>query len=269
MTKVVVATTLADDCRTPVGTAAELAARLGGELTVLGSVPELEPGAGAWPGHPALDRVKTWVSGVLPPGSTAPRIAARGGLPGVEIPRFAEEVNADLLVIGKGELTGAGDLADTVLRRSRKPCLVLPCHWERLAPILVALDGSERGFQVHHAACELAARMRAPVQSVTVEPPDRDGHAAGPSARSLRLQARVQALAAGGNGSAALKLASPPLHIRAGDVVREVLAEVADVGAGILAVGWRWGGPSDRIPTGSVGRRLALEAPCGVLAIPL
>jgi nucleotide-binding universal stress UspA family protein len=156
-----------------------------------------------------------------------------------------------------------------VLRRSRKPCLLLPCRWEQLSPILVALDGSERGFQVYRAACELAQRMRVPVQSVTVEPLHRDGQDAGPSARSLGLLARVQALAAGGNGSAALKLAPPPLQIRAGDVVKEVLAEVAQVGAGILAVGWRWGGPSDRIPTGSVGRRLALEAPCGVLAIPL
>jgi nucleotide-binding universal stress UspA family protein len=269
MTKVVVATTLDDACRVPVSTAIELAARLGGELTVLGSVPELAPGAAAWPGQPALELVEAWVADMLPAGATAPRVAARGGLPGVEIPRFAEEVNADLLVIGRGDLTGAGDLADTVLRRSRKPCLVLPCHWQKLLPILVALDGSERGFQVHQAACELAERMRVPVRSVTVDPLDRDGQAAGPSARSLRLLARVQALAGGGHGSTALKLASPPLHIRAGDVVREVLAEVAEVGAGILAVGWRWGGPSDRIPTGSVGRRLALEAPCGVLAIPL
>jgi nucleotide-binding universal stress UspA family protein len=269
MTKVVVATTLVDDCRTPVRTAVELAARLGGELTVVGSVPELAPGSGAWPGHPALEQVEAWVSSLLPANATAPRVAARGGLPGVEIPRFAEEMNADLLVIGKGDPTGAGDLADTVLRRSRKPCLVLPCNWEKLSPILVALDGSERGFQVHQSACELAERMRVPVRSVTVEPLARDGQDAGPSARSLRLLARVQALAGGGNGTAALKLASPPLHVRAGDVVKEVLAEVAEVGAGILAVGWRWGGPSDRIPTGSVGRRLALEAPCGVLAIPL
>jgi nucleotide-binding universal stress UspA family protein len=269
MTKVVVATMLTDDCRTPVSTAAELAARLGGELTVLGSVPDLHPGADAWPGHPALEHVESWVSGVLTDGAPARRVAARGGLPGVEIPRFAEEVNADLLVIGRREVSGVGDLADTVLRRIRRPCLVLPCHWEKLSPILVALDGTERGFQVHQAACEFAERMRAPVRSVAVEAPERDGQAAGPSARSLRLLARVQALAGGGNGSAAVKLAAPPLHIRAGDVVKEVLAEVAEVGAGILAVGWRWGGPSDRIPAGSVGRRLALEAPCGVLAIPL
>jgi nucleotide-binding universal stress UspA family protein len=269
MTRIVVATTLKDDCRTPVRTAVELAARLGGELTVLGSVPGLVPGAAAWPGHPALEQVQAWVSDVVPSGAPAPRVAARGGLPGVEIPRFAEEVNADLLVVGKCDASGAGTLADTVLRRSRKPCLVLPCGWDKLTPLVVALDGSERGFQVHQAASEIAERMQVPVQTVTVDAPDRDGTTSGPSGRSLRLLSRIQAFAPRNNGAAALKLVPPALHIRAGDVVREVLAEVAEVGAGILAVGWRWGGPSDRIPTGSVGRRLALEAPCGVLAIPL
>jgi nucleotide-binding universal stress UspA family protein len=269
MTRIVVATTLMDDCRVPVRTAVALAARLGGELTVLGSVPGLVPGAAAWPGHPALEEVQAWVTAALPSDATPPRVAARGGLPGVEIPRFAEEVNADLLVVGKCEASGAGTLADSVLRRSRRPCLVLPCEWEKLSPIVVALDGSERGFQVHQAASELAERMRVPVHAVTVDAADRDDSAAGPSGRSLRLLSRVQALAPRNNGAAAFKLAPPALHIRAGDVVREVLAEVAEVGAGMLAVGWRWGGPSDRIPAGSVGRRLALEAPCGVLAIPL
>lgn len=269
MTRIVVATTLMDNCRMPVRTAVALAARLGGELTVLGSVPGLVPGAAAWPGHPALEEVQAWVAEALPSDATPPRVAARGGLPGVEIPRFAEELNADLLVVGKCESSGVGTLADSVLRRSRRPCLVLPCGWDKLTPIVVALDGSERGFQVHQAASELAERMRVPVHTVTVDAADRDGTAAGPSGRSLRLLSRVQALAPRNNGAAAFKLAPPTLHIRAGDVVREVLAEVAEVGAGMLAVGWRWGGPSDRIPAGSVGRRLALEAPCGVLAIPL
>ena len=267
MSRVVVATTMAENCRSTVRVAADLAGRVGGELTVVGSADELEPGAGAWRGHPSLERVEQWVAETLPPGTRKPRVAARGGLPGVEIPRYAEEVNADLLVVGRCDAPGAGALADTVLRRSRKPCLVLPCNWERLAPVVVALDGSERGFQVHHAASELARRMDVPVQTVTVDAAERDA-ASGPSARSLRLLSRLQA-PAGDNGSSALKLSSAPVHIRAGDVVREVLAEVVEVGAGILAVGWRWGGPSDRIPVGSIGRRLALEAPCGVLAIPL
>jgi len=269
MTRIVVATTLMDDCRLPLRTAAELATRLGGELTVLGFVPELVPGGAAWPSHPALKQVQAWVTSALPGNSPMPRVAARGGLPGVEMPRFAEEVNADLLVVGRCEVGGVGTLADAVLRRSRKPCLVLPCQWERLDPIVVALDGSERGFQVHEAASEIAGRMQVPIQTVTVEPAERDAAVAGPSGRSLRLLTRVQALAGRNHGAAALRLAPPTLHIRAGDVVRELLAEVAEVGAGMLAVGWRWGGPSDRIPSGSVGRRLALEAPCGVLAVPL
>jgi nucleotide-binding universal stress UspA family protein len=268
MTKVVVATTLVKECRTPVRVAADLAGRIGGTLTVLGSVPELEAGTSAWRDHPALRQVQEWVAEALPPGTPAPRVAARGGLPGIEIPRFADEVEADVLVVGKCESSGAGALADTVLRRSRRPCLVLPCGWDRLTPVLVALDGSERGFQVHQAASELARRMDTTVHAVTVDAPEREPHGAGPSARSLRLLARLHGQAAEA-GSAARQLATAPVHVRAGDVVREVLAEVLEVGAGMLAVGWRWGGPSDRIPVGSIGRRLALEAPCGVLAIPL
>jgi nucleotide-binding universal stress UspA family protein len=148
---------------------------------------------------------------------------------------------------------------------------VVPCGWTRVEPVLVALDGSERGFQVHQAACELAERIGAGVYAVTVEPEDGAGRAAGVhNARSVRLQARVQACAAAAPGAAALSLhGAPSLHVRSGDIVTQVMAEVRELDAGILAVGWRWGGPSDRIPVGSVGRRLAHDAPCAVLAVPL
>ena len=269
MSKVVVATTLREDGRTPVRVAADVAERLGAELTVLGSMPELEAGSIVSPGDPALARVNAWVESALPPGIKRPLVAARGGLPGVEIPRFAESIGAELIVVGKcASSDGPDALADAVLRRSRMPCLVLPCHWVRLDPLLVALDGSERGFQVHLAASRIARRLRVAVAVVTVDAPERESVASGPSTRSLRLLARVQATSVGA-GAATLAPASEPVHVRRGDVVREVLAEVLDAGAGLLAVGWRWGGPSDCIPFGSIGRRLALGAACGVLAIPL
>ncbi|HEX5632465.1 MAG TPA: universal stress protein, partial [Gemmatimonadales bacterium] len=217
MPKMVVATTMTRECESVLRVASGLAERLGSELSVIGSVAELAPGVSARAGHPVLAAVQQWVRDALPAGARIPRVAARGGLPAVEIPRFAEEVNADLLVVGRGRDEGAA-LADAVLRRSRRPVLVVPCGWTRIEPVLVALDGSERGFQVHQAACELAERIDATVHAVTVEPEDVAGRSAGMhNARSLRLLARVQSCAAAAPGAAALSLhGAPTLHVRTG-----------------------------------------------------
>jgi nucleotide-binding universal stress UspA family protein len=271
MPKMIIATSMEQECRGVLAVAVDLAERLGSAATVVGPLAELAPGVSARAGHPALESLEHWVRGALPSRAAMPRVVARGGLPAVEIARYADEAEADLVVVGRGTGADGGALADAVVRRSRRPCLVLPCGWTRVAPVLVALDGTDRGFQVHQAACEFAERIRAPLVAVTVEPEEAGVRAAGmPSARSLRVQARVQAFASASPGGAALAVhAAPPVHVRTGDTVSQVVAEALELEAGILAVGWRWGGPSDRIPAGSVGRRLAHEAPCAVLTVPL
>lgn len=270
MSQVVVAVMLRDECRPTIATAHALATRLGARLTAVGCVPELAPGSAAPAGHPAHRAIADWVCRALPAGAELPRVAVRGGMPGIEIPRVADEARADLLVVGRCGDSAAGSLVDEVLRRSRRPCLVLPATVGTIAPILAALDGTERGLQVHERARDIAERLGEPLRAVTVEPPELGAAPATPaglpSARSLRLQSQ---LLAHGRGESSVALVTPTVHVRTGDPVTEVLAEVREHGVGMLVVGWRWGGPSDRVPVGSVGRRLALEAPCAVLAVPI
>jgi nucleotide-binding universal stress UspA family protein len=48
-----------------------------------------------------------------------------------------------------------------------------------------------------------------------------------------------------------------------------VLAEVRESGADLLVIGYHRGGPPGVLEAGSTARRLAHEAPCAVLTIPL
>ena len=65
-------------------------------------------------------------------------------------------------------------------------------HPKSLDQLLKRLGQIARDFHALDAlAARRAERMRVPVRSVTVEPLNRDGQEAGPSARSLRLLARV------------------------------------------------------------------------------
>jgi gamma-glutamyltranspeptidase len=95
-----------------------------------------------------------------------------------------------------------------------------------------------------------------------------------PTARSQALMDRVAAQAdadqlacldrPSGNGAAPGLVA-----IRRGDVVAQVLAAVEAAGADVLAVGYHRGGPPGSIEGGSIARRLAHQAPCAFLAVPL
>jgi nucleotide-binding universal stress UspA family protein len=269
MSHIVVAVTLADDCLGSMGVACGFADRLGARVTAVCCVPELAPGSTAPLGHPAHRRVSEWIRRALPAGLAMPRVLVRGGIPAIELARIADESQADLLVIGRCGPPEAGSLVDAVLRRSRRPCLVLPGCGGDLTPMLAALDGTERGLQVHERALALADRLAVPLAEVTVQPLAYGGATAPPSERASRLLSRVRTPARHAEVGLSVALQSPPLHVRTGDPVAEVLAEVSERGIGMLVVGWRWGGPSDRVPVGSVGRRLALEAPCAVLTVPI
>ena len=59
------------------------------------------------------------------------------------------------------------------------------------------------------------------------------------------------------------------LSIRRGDILDQVVAEVQETEAQVLAIGYHRGGPPGVLEAGSTARRLAHVAPCGVLTIPL
>lgn len=73
----------------------------------------------------------------------AERLAPGAGMAGIEIPRFAERIQADLVVLPR--ICFAGELlADAVTRRSHVPSLSVASGYEDLGRWLVALDGSPR-----------------------------------------------------------------------------------------------------------------------------
>ncbi len=202
----------------------------------------------------------------------AAELALACGIPGIEICRFAERAEADLLVLGRKHHSRMmrlllGDTADAVARRSRLPCLFVPPGSGQLRKVLVALDGSDRGVNVLNQACDFARYTGATVEAVTVEQRSGDEPpqvgASLPVARSLSLQARVhEVLAREGFPDA-------PLAIRRGDIVDRVVAEARESGADILAIGYHRGGPPGVLEAGSTARRLAHAAQCAVLTIPL
>jgi len=222
----------------------------------------------------ALMYLRRWLEAhvLSPEEAEAAELGIASGIPGIEICRFAEQAQADLLVLGRKRHSRMmrlllGDTADAVARRSRSPCLFVSPGSPEPTKILVALDGSDRGINVLNQACDFSRYADATVEAVTVErrPGDETLQMGStlPVARSSSLQARVhEVLARGGFPDA-------PLAIRRGDIVDRVVAEARESGADILAIGYHRGGAPSGFEGGSTARRLAHAAPCAVLTIPL
>jgi nucleotide-binding universal stress UspA family protein len=228
--------------------ARELATRTGARILVIRAVLGHRVLAGAYRDRSGEQRaeLESWVDSVAPPGYDD-QLAIEFGHPSIEIPRFAETHGADLLVLGRPSRTQAqrfraGDTADAVMRRSVVPCLLVPPGASAPRSLLAAVDGTPRGRRVLDEARALAQLTGMSCRAVTVEP-----H--GPS----RLQAELD----------------DRLRVRHGSIHDEVLAEIRETDAGLLAIGVRRGGPPGVLELGSVGRHLAHAAPCPVFTIPI
>ena len=270
---IVVATDESDAGRQAVRAGLDLAGRAGAKVTVMRVVSlPATPLIGAMAGGvesaeldaagTALERLQRWLSAdVLPAGDDLPvALGIAFGVPGIEICRFAEQRDADLLVLGRKQRSPLarlllGDTADAVVRRSRVPCLFVQPGSRPIGEILVALDGTERGMRVLAGARAVADAVRAHARVVTVEEeePSEALAPAPPRARSLELERKVE-------GS---------VGIRRGPIVKEILAEVVERAPDVLAIGYHLGGPPGIIEGSSIGRQLIHTAPVSVLAIPL
>jgi nucleotide-binding universal stress UspA family protein len=270
---IVVATDESDAGRQAVRAGLDLAGRAGAKVTVMRVVSlPATPLIGAMAGGvenaeldaagTALERLQRWLSAdVLPAGDDLPvALGIAFGVPGIEICRFAEQRDADLLVLGRKHRSSLarlllGDTADAVVRRSRVPCLFVQPGSRPIREILVALDGTERGMRVLAGARAVADAVRAHARVVTVEEeePSEALAPAPPRARSLELERKVE-------GS---------VGIRRGPIVKEILAEVVERAPDVLAIGYHLGGPPGIIEGGSIARQLIHTAPVSVLAIPL
>jgi len=197
----------------------------------------------------------------------APAFTVLSGVPGIEIPRYAEEHAGDLLILGRKQRTQRqrmflGDTADAVARRSRVPCLFVGVDCEDFGPMLVCLDATERSASVFQAAADFARTVETPLRAVTVEPvwlnePD-ELAATLPASRTLRL-----------NRTLDRGLVTTDLRIRRGNVLTELLAEATEAGARLMAFGYHRGGPPGVVEGGSVARGLLHSALCAVMTVPL
>lgn len=221
----------------------------------------------------AQRHLRRWLeANVLSPAdATKVELATTCGIPGIEICRFAEQAEADLLVLGRKRHSPMmrlllGDTADAVARRSRIPCMFVPPGPSETGKVLVALDGGDRGMKVLKEACDFARYVGAVTHAVTVErrPIDEPLQLVSPPlARSASLEQRVREVVAREG------LPGGGLSIRQGDILDQVIAEVQETETQILAIGYHRGGPPGVLEAGSTGRRLAHVAPCSVLTVPL
>jgi nucleotide-binding universal stress UspA family protein len=164
-----------------------------------------------------------------------------------------------------------------VARRSGTPCLFVSSREQRFDRVLVALDGTERGFPVLIAATDFARITGAKVRVVSVEPAYQneagvDRLLTGRSARLVEaIDQRIHPsdLGDGGWDRGGSDGGDAPVVIHRGPVVAEILREIRSCSADVLFLGYHRGGPAAVIDAGSVARRLLHEAPCGVITIPL
>lgn len=190
------------------------------------------------------------------------------GVPGIEIVRVAEDLGADLIVLGRtvhGDPDGLrlGLTADLVARRSRVPCLFVPESQDRFCELLAALDGTDRGYAVLETAHAFLALAKGRLTVVTVEPvAEQDG--AVPHARSMRVASKLDAL---GRGRGA-RLNSA-LQVLRGDPVEAIRGALEAATAGLLIIGARRGGPGGTPASTGVGRMLLYSAQSAVLTVPL
>lgn len=231
----------------------------------------------------ALRALSATVDAALVPLAVRPPLDLRValGLAGVEVGRYAESTDVDLIVLGRKRRTELqrrllGDTADAVARRSPVPCLFVPAAEQQFDRVLVGLDGTERGLSVLVNALVFARDVGAQLRVVTVEINHHDeGRTPLLTGRSAKLVQAVDDLrnaARLGRGRWDLAVGEQgesPLVILRGPIVASLVQEINAFHADVLVVGNHRGGPAGIIEGGSTARRLAHEAPCAVLTVPL
>ena len=271
---IVAATDESDAGRQGVRAALALSAQTGARVTIMRTVPVRAAVLAGIPSiestvdeaaESSVERLQRWVEADLAGLESRVSFAVTGGLPGVEIGRFAEREWADLLVLGRKPRSlmarlVVGDTADAVARRCRLPCLFVVGRATLPRKVLVAIDGSERAMAVLAEGASFARQVGADLHVVTVEPrgSQEPAHLAAdiPDARSAGLGARVRAAV------------GRELEVRRGDPVAQILAAVSERRPDVLVIGCHRGGPPDIIDAGSTARRLAHTAPCAILTVP-
>ncbi len=193
--------------------------------------------------------------------------------------RLAEELEADLIVVGSSQHGGlgravAGTTAQRLLHGSPCAVAVTPNGYrdtgERLRVLAVGYDGSPEAEEALEAATELARQADATLRILSnYEPqgfgaPGTSGYPADHRGNTLRahFQRRLDAA-----------VAAAPSEVRAagillqGEVASALCAE-AEKGVDVLFIGSRGYGPLRRVLLGSVSYTLIRATPCPLIVVP-
>lgn len=265
-------------------TAAEVAAVFRAELTVLTVLrdpwelirpDEVEGFRRTQAGSPAslaaaraVERLQALCApAVLPAPSVSYRAAF--GWPSIEIARCAEAIEADLIVLGRGEEVARGaaeNVTTATMRRSRVPVLVAPAQHRAYHRVLACLDDSPRAVDVFEAAQTAAEAFGAHLVALHVEPAD----AGVLAAKERRPWLRHIEHNGGGHGNANAAVAPCETIVRQGDVASEILAECRSEEAELLVFGYRRGmNYGDAGAVTKIAARLLRRASCALLAVPV
>jgi nucleotide-binding universal stress UspA family protein len=211
-----------------------------------------------------------------------PEVAVAFGVPGIEIARLAAAREVSLVILGRQHRApdhpvALGQTADALVRRSERPTLFVPTFVTHVRSIVVAVDGSDRTMPVLDRTLDFARQWGAETTVLTVETPGEAVGASGGGAGSLRhgvlaKRTHTEQLAAHldqwrrTHGPA---LPTPPLIIRRGDPIVEVLAYLGTTRPDVLAIGYRRGGQPKVIGPADIARNLMFSAPSAVLTVPI
>jgi nucleotide-binding universal stress UspA family protein len=267
--------------RAAIRTALDLSGRSGAQVTVLMVVEGSRDEADATGQLETLRSLLRAAAGK----ERAPlaNLAVAFGIPGIEIVRFAEQNEVDLIIGGRKHRTDrqrllVGDTAASVARRSSVPCLFVLGGDQPLKHVLVALNGSERGLTVLSKALDFSRAASARVHVVSVETvyPGEAGVKSPMTERSERLARMVDETRRNSEfgtveweGGEPGHTGQPLVICRGGDTVDSIVAQVKRSGADVLVVGFHRGGPAEAVEGGSVARRLVHVTPCAVMTVPL
>jgi nucleotide-binding universal stress UspA family protein len=189
----------------------------------------------------------------------------RSGAPHRVIPELAEEISADLVVIGAtagGRLhRRLGSTADRVLRRAICPVLVVRGEL-RVPPrkILAPVDLSSLAADSFRTGLGLVAQLGGGAPEVEAL------FVLNVIQRQVAPQftpEQVDRFAAEELGRFEVKR-----KVRAGHTREEIFAEVADFRPDLVLLGTHGTGGFDRLVIGSVAADVSREAPCSVLVVP-
>ncbi|MDT0630846.1 universal stress protein [Rubrivirga sp. S365] len=269
---VVLAFDLAPESEPALVAAVDLAARAGGTLHLVTARPPDAPDVYRAPSDPeAAVRavVEVTVDRALGAGACAeiaPHIAvARGSDPAAEVVRYADDVGAGTVVLGTSGRQGVqrfrlGSVAETVVRRSACPALVVPNRSPDRTPgaerpVLVPVDFSDHSARALAVARSLADLYGAAIEVLHVADGLAHADAEGdpPSSEALRAFARD----AGAGDVAA--------HLAEGDPAAEIARHAEDAGAVVMGTHGRGG--LARAVFGSVAEATLRQVRCPVLVV--